>query len=87
MRVDYNECEEGNRPSHILVALSVAIPSFPSIPDVWDVGDVSHVILAPRALSNHSLCDGWSSTARASFKGYLLLLVCNTLLGNQVIIT
>jgi hypothetical protein len=27
MRVDYNECEEGNHPSYILVALSVAMPS------------------------------------------------------------
>jgi hypothetical protein len=29
MRVDYNKCEEGNYPSYILVALSVAIPSIP----------------------------------------------------------
>jgi hypothetical protein len=27
MRVDYNECKEGNHPSYILVALSVAMPS------------------------------------------------------------
>jgi hypothetical protein len=40
MRVNYNECEEGNYPSLILVASSVAIPSIPSIPDAWDVGDV-----------------------------------------------
>jgi hypothetical protein len=32
MRVDYNECEEGNHPSYILVALSVAIPSIPHCP-------------------------------------------------------
>jgi hypothetical protein len=29
MGVDYDECGEGNHPSHILVALCVAIPSIP----------------------------------------------------------
>jgi hypothetical protein len=29
MGVDYNKCEEGNHPSYILVALSVAIPFIP----------------------------------------------------------
>jgi hypothetical protein len=32
MRVDYNECEEGNHSSYILVALSVAISHIPHCP-------------------------------------------------------